>query len=86
MSNITNELKYQRVLLKLSGEALMGDETYGIDPKVIDRLAAEISELNKNKKFIINLDGNDIDILEEEILINELPKDNLCINSNRDFI
>ena len=47
MSDIPNELKYRRILLKLSGEALMGDETYGIDPKVIDRLAAEISELNK---------------------------------------
>ena len=47
MSKIPNELKYQRVLLKLSGEALMGDEAYGIDPKVIDRVAAEISELNK---------------------------------------
>jgi len=47
MSNIPNELKYQRVLLKLSGEALMGDEAYGIDPKVIDRVATEISELNK---------------------------------------
>jgi len=47
MSKLPNELKYQRVLLKLSGEALMGNETYGIDPKVIDRLAAEISELNK---------------------------------------
>ena len=39
--------KYKRILLKLSGEALMGEETYGIDPKVIDRLAAEISELSK---------------------------------------
>ena len=47
MPDIPNELKYRRILLKLSGEALMGDETYGIDPKVIDRLAAEISELNK---------------------------------------
>jgi len=47
MSNKPNGLKYRRVLLKLSGEALMGDEAYGIDPKVIDRLAAEISELNK---------------------------------------
>ena len=47
MSNSPNELKYRRVLLKLSGEALMGNEEYGIDPKVIDRLAAEISELNK---------------------------------------
>jgi len=43
----SNELKYRRVLLKLSGEALMGNEAYGIDPKVIDRLASEISELNK---------------------------------------
>ena len=47
MSNLPNELKYQRVLLKLSGEALMGNEAYGIDPKVNDRLASEISELNK---------------------------------------
>ena len=47
MSKLPNELKYRRVLLKLSGEALMGNEAYGIDPKIIDRLAAEISELNK---------------------------------------
>ena len=37
-------LAYRRVLLKLSGEALMGDEDYGIDPKVIGRLAREIIE------------------------------------------
>ncbi len=30
--------RYGRVLLKLSGEALMGDAGYGIDPKVIDSL------------------------------------------------
>ena len=34
--------KYQRVLLKLSGEALMGDQAFGIDPKVPQRLAEEI--------------------------------------------
>ncbi len=34
---------YQRVLLKLSGEALMGDLDYGIEPAVIQRLAAEIA-------------------------------------------
>lgn len=33
---------YRRVLLKLSGEALMGDKGFGIDPKVVERLAAEI--------------------------------------------
>jgi len=40
-------LKYRRVLLKLSGEALMGNEDYGIDPIVIRALAAEIIEAQK---------------------------------------
>jgi len=35
-------LKYRRILLKLSGEALMGNVDYGIDPEVIKALAAEI--------------------------------------------
>ena len=39
-----SQLAYQRILLKLSGEALMGDEDYGIDPKVINRLAREVIE------------------------------------------
>lgn len=34
--------KYRRVLLKLSGEALMGDQDYGIDLKVLEQLAQEI--------------------------------------------
>jgi len=36
---------YQRILLKLSGEALLGHQDYGIDPVVIKRAAAEIIEL-----------------------------------------
>ena len=36
---------YKRILLKLSGEALMGDFDYGIDPKVINRIASEISQV-----------------------------------------
>jgi uridylate kinase len=36
---------YRRILLKLSGEALLGDRTYAIDPKVLDQLATEISVL-----------------------------------------
>ena len=39
------EKKYKRILLKLSGEALMGDEGFGIDPKVLDRMALEIGQL-----------------------------------------
>jgi uridylate kinase len=36
---------YQRILLKLSGEALMGDADYGISPVVMERLASEIGEV-----------------------------------------
>ncbi|MEM7501421.1 MAG: UMP kinase [Pseudomonadota bacterium] len=36
---------YKRVLLKLSGEALMGDLDYGIQPEVIKRIAGEIAEI-----------------------------------------
>ncbi len=37
--------KYKRILLKLSGEALMGDADFGIDPKVLDRMAVEVGQL-----------------------------------------
>ncbi len=36
---------YKRILLKLSGEALLGDHDYGIDPKIIHRIAREISDV-----------------------------------------
>ena len=39
------EKKYKRILLKLSGEELMGSEGFGIDPKVLDRMALEIGQL-----------------------------------------
>ncbi len=39
--------QYRRVLLKLSGEALMGELDYGIEPSVIKRIAAEIAEVRK---------------------------------------
>ena len=37
---------YQRILLKLSGEALLGGEDYGIDPLILERIAGEIREVN----------------------------------------
>ncbi len=37
--------KYKRILLKLSGEELVGEEGFGIDPKVLDRMALEIGQL-----------------------------------------
>jgi len=42
---MSTSLNYRRILLKLSGEALMGEADYGIDPKVIGRLADEIIEV-----------------------------------------
>ena len=36
---------YKRVLLKLSGEALMGDGDYGIEPQMMQRVAKEIAEV-----------------------------------------
>ena len=38
-------MKYQRILLKLSGEALMGSQTHGIDPIKIDNYAKEIKKV-----------------------------------------
>ncbi len=42
-----NSPKFKRILLKLSGEALMGEEDYGIDPKIINRIATEIHEIHE---------------------------------------
>lgn len=40
-------MKYSRVLLKLSGEALAGDAGFGIDGKMLDKIASEVAELQK---------------------------------------
>jgi uridylate kinase len=39
---MVEKTKYKRILLKLSGEALMGSLSYGIDPQVISRIAHDI--------------------------------------------
>lgn len=39
------EIKYKRILIKLSGEALMGKQSSGIDPAMIESIAAELGEL-----------------------------------------
>lgn len=41
----TRDKKYKRILLKLSGEELVGSEGFGIDPKVLDKMALEIGQL-----------------------------------------
>ena len=42
---MTEKLKYKRILLKLSGEALMGDDAYGISTKVLEFVAAEVKKI-----------------------------------------
>ena len=44
----TSDKPYKRVLLKLSGEVLMGDSGYGIEPETINRLASELIEVRKS--------------------------------------
>ena len=44
---MSEQAKFKRILLKLSGEALMGQFDYGIDPQVIARVAKEIVELTR---------------------------------------
>lgn len=41
------EPRYKRILLKLSGEALMGEGTYGIDTKTLDQIAAEVKQVTE---------------------------------------
>jgi len=39
------KLAYHRIIIKMSGEALLGDKPSGIDPKVLDKMAREVAEL-----------------------------------------
>ncbi len=43
----SSKAKYKRVLLKLSGEALMGDRSFGIDQKVVEYIAGELKDISK---------------------------------------
>jgi uridylate kinase len=40
-------MKYQRILLKLSGEALMGEQNGGIDPAVVNMIADQVKEIRE---------------------------------------
>lgn len=56
-----NGYAYSRVLLKLSGEALMGTQGYGIDPKVASRLAHEITAVcQKGVQVAVTVGGGNI--------------------------
>ena len=53
--------KIKRILLKLSGEALLGDHSFGVDPKVLDYLAGEIQSITtKDVELGIVIGGGNI--------------------------
>lgn len=61
MSGSASGLRYQRVLLKLSGEALMGRAAFGVDMAVVSRLAGEIKEaMSTGAEIAIVVGGGNI--------------------------
>lgn len=53
--------RFQRVLLKLSGEAMVGESTYGIDPAVVERLAGQIKRVSDQEvQMAIVIGGGNI--------------------------
>ena len=55
------DIKYKRVLLKLSGEFLMGDKGYGIDPEVAERIAREVTDIvRQGVQVAITVGGGNI--------------------------
>lgn len=56
-----NKMPYKRILLKLSGEALMGERQYGIDPKRLAEYAQEIKEVvDKGVEVAVVIGGGNI--------------------------
>ncbi len=54
-------MKYKRILVKLSGEALMGTQRYGIDPETIHRYANEVAQVHrKGAQIAIVIGGGNI--------------------------
>lgn len=71
-------MKYKRILLKLSGEALMGEKNYGIDSSVLEKYSQEIKEIhNKGIEIAIVIGGGNIyrGIESEESGINRVQGD-----------
>ena len=61
MTENTAKPVYRRILVKVSGEALLGTEDYGIDPQILKRIAAEIYEVMKmGVQVAVGLGGGNI--------------------------
>lgn len=53
-------MKYKRILLKLSGESLMGNKQFGIDHDILNQYAAEIKEISNDVQVAIVIGGGNI--------------------------
>ena len=66
-------------------------EKYGSDMKMIISAINQsdqnslMNQLASNNKIDLNIEDKNFEILEDELIVDEIPKDNLCINGNRDF-
>ena len=58
--SVSGKRKFKRVILKLSGEALAGEKGYGIDPKTVDAIAAQIQAVRESglDVAVVNGGGN----------------------------
>ena len=59
----------QTVLLKISGEALLGEKDYGIDNNVVDRIAMEMKEAGNNTQIAVVVGGGNIFRLQQTLWV-----------------
>ena len=67
---------YKRVLLKLSGEALMGDQTFGVEHKACEHIAKAIKEV-----YLLGCDANYVEKVEDITVKGHKYFSNLSINN-----
>jgi uridylate kinase len=61
MSEAAPNLRYRKILLKVSGEVLMGDSSFGIDPKTLEAVAEDIAEVvSKGVELCLVIGGGNI--------------------------
>ena len=79
MSNATPP-RYRRILLKLSGEALMGDKSFGIDPAVLNVIAGEVHNIHRlGVEIAVVIGGGNIfrGLRASEYGMGRVPADNM---------
>jgi uridylate kinase len=79
MNNATHP-RYRRILLKLSGEALMGEKSFGIDPAVLNTIAAEVHSIHRlGVEIAVVIGGGNIfrGLRASEYGMGRVPADNM---------